>query len=514
MGRSKNSNGVQMKVYAFGDHNYSADYVIPVFYDKIEKTLTDASFAPNSIDTRPSEVIVKPFQESTELRFFLPPTSIAARFKPLKPFKPFNKHRHKYLLPDISRTPTLTVSERCKVFLAQKYAYLEFYQVTSTVEESYFLVHYPSLINPFDVEKSLYYWAAEELGYQGGIGGKSLGMTVLLEYKLELLKQTPLFYSEQSHGWCFTEEFLADLETQNFHVGVEYSLIWDNQQEANFPAREDIFHLTRAMHRNQLAKYHEYKRKQAEALLTPNIQSSIPETIKYNLQLAIQSINELEVANFDTEPTQIISLIAQYLQQKPDAEVIQKLKTINLVHLTEMEQRNQTINLAYLWADQLRKHYNWTWNNTQGTWFISHPKHESINPIKLITDILEQSSPSSMLTTLFLQFESTKLIFENTKPNLPEVVQAGINMGLHVLRPLSEFTQEEDPNQIISFIAQYLYQTPSRHFNNDKKRGLAFLWAEQLHRQYNWVWLEKNGTWYITHPSHEDINPIELRNCP
>jgi hypothetical protein len=66
---------------------------------------------------------------------------------------------------------------------------------------------------------------------------------------------------------------------------------------------------------------------------------------------------------------------------------------------------------------------------------------------------------------------------------------------------------ESDPQMIIQNITHYL---DTQNVPRDQATALGLLWAEQLHRQYNWVWLEKDGTWFITHPNHEDMNPIEL----
>jgi hypothetical protein len=306
--------------------------------------------------------------------------SKAAAFKWVTPPK-------KRVIPDIFVAyygHSLVASEVGKDALLKLYPYLEAIHFGNSGNKPYYLLRSTAQESPFDFEKSLFYWYGEDLGWTDDIGNLEKPIEIVkAEYNIGLLKKYPLFetpYLVGNHTVFYaTEEALTAIRSLGLLVEFRTDLEWDEFAGEDFCP--DRVPRGVAWFQGDIRRFYETKARR-KARLSPN---PSPDFILEHIGISIGFLQTFFPNLNDDESNQIISFISQFLHTSSR----DKLAESNLE------------SLAYLWAEQLHRQYNWSWLEKNGVWYITHPNHEDINPIELITDVLEKRMTAVQLSALF-----------------------------------------------------------------------------------------------------------------
>jgi hypothetical protein len=291
--------------------------------------------------------------------------------------KPIDPNKSKFPIPDcfISSGDMIIANEKCAEFIHQHCPYFEIYQMRELHGNIYYALNYPDIESPFDFEKSLYYWPAEEFGRIEHINGEYLARVIHWVFKPDMLKERPLFYMhhlQYSQSTFITESFL-NLLNSHFLVSHKVQLLCDNQTGIQY------WH-NQAYYEKELRDYQRIK-----GLQSLSIKKATPDVFQTQLFQGINILNSIEIIDLQDSANDIIGYLAQYLHKTP----------ANKVGIEDQQA------LGILFGEQLHRQYNWSWLEKNGTWFITHPNHEDINPIELITDVLEKRMTAVQLSALF-----------------------------------------------------------------------------------------------------------------
>jgi hypothetical protein len=279
----------------------------------------------------------------------------------------------------------LLASEKAKNALLKLYPYLGAIHFVNINEIPYYTIYSLTQENPFDFDKTLFYWAGEMVGSTTNIGNKSvpLDFIVKTEYHLDLLKKYPLFVtpyrlSNYRSSFFATGGAIATIKALGFTIEWREELEWEENPSEDFhPSR----YKNASWFQGEINRHHE-----AKNIFKP---SSPPKNTPEQIRVSIQNAIKFLAGYFPTTPldesNQIISYISQHLNN------------ITRTQLTDQQLKD----VSLLWAEQLHRQYNWVWLEKNGTWFITHPSHEDINPIELLTDVLEKRMTAQKLSALF-----------------------------------------------------------------------------------------------------------------
>jgi hypothetical protein len=325
--------------------------------------------------------------------------------------KPIDLKKTKYELVDaihVQGSQTV-MSQRLTDYMQIHAPYVEALPIVGK-QVKYYILYFPNNLDPFDYEKSIFYWLMEQYGIKEFIGLYTADI-LKYEFKQEILAIRPIFsiYREQNltSTLYIRDDFLKQLK-QKFNLAWRYVLVWDSENPNGYPEYmteeqcQETFSCTLAEHSEYWIKKHvEFRQAQQQNAQNTQLSVELEQFIQKQLAIALKQLEQFQVIlDLKHLPTDIISNIGQYLiQNNPDA--------------TNFEEIAET--LGVLWGEQVVRAYQWHWLQQPNRLVIVSSDQKSVlHPHQLIMDVLlKQKKPfdlSALFASLNLQGFSSFLL--------------------------------------------------------------------------------------------------------